>query len=213
MRRSSYKKYNLKKYKKYDKYKADHNRGLFNFYKPETAAQWVIFIAAMGMAAPMSPKGGLLDAICMCIEHYSEKSAAMKPRSLSQAVYYLKKRKAISIKEVDGEIKIVLKERGRKMVLQYRWNGLEVSKPSKWDGRWRMLMFDIPKGHEMARKALRRKLKGIGFLQFQKSVWIYPYPCEAEIDFISEYLEIAPYVNLIAVRIDKDGELRKAFKM
>lgn len=43
---------------------------------------------------------------------------------------------------------------------------------SKWDGRWRLVIFDIPEKNKTVRNLLRRKLKGWGFRQWQKSVWL-----------------------------------------
>ena len=74
-------------------------------------------------------------------------------------------------------------------------------------------MFDIPESEKFAREALREKLKNLGFAQFQKSIWIYPYPCENEIDFVTEFFSIAKHVNLITVKIDDDRPLRAEFNL
>ncbi len=74
-------------------------------------------------------------------------------------------------------------------------------------------MFDIPENRKSARESIRNKLKELGFTQFQKSVWLYPYPCEAEIDFITEYYSVAKYVNLITVKIENDKPLRVKFNL
>ena len=54
------------------------------------------------------------------------------------------------------------------------------------DGEWRIVIFDIPEKFKKAREALRMKLKELGFLELQKSVFIFPYECEDEINFIVE---------------------------
>lgn len=45
-----------------------------------------------------------------------------------------------------------------------------------WDGKWRLVLFDVPNGQEGARSRLRRYLKSAGFGYLQKSVWITPDP-------------------------------------
>lgn len=74
-------------------------------------------------------------------------------------------------------------------------------------------MFDIPHEAKLIRDSFRRKLKNIGFVAFQKSIWIYPYPCENEIDFVTEYLKIGKYLTLLTVRIENDLPLREKFNL
>lgn len=40
-----------------------------------------------------------------------------------------------------------------------------------WDGRWRLVIFDIPEKRRQARDLLRSKLKQWEFVHFQQSVW------------------------------------------
>ena len=48
-----------------------------------------------------------------------------------------------------------------------RWN-------RSWDGKWRMVIFDVPQARESARARLRRSLVQRGFGYLQNSVWITP---------------------------------------
>ncbi|MDO8570587.1 MAG: hypothetical protein Q7R97_03305 [Candidatus Daviesbacteria bacterium] len=41
----------------------------------------------------------------------------------------------------------------------------------KWDGKWRLIIFDVPEKRRAARDVLRRKLKEWEFIHFQQSVW------------------------------------------
>ena len=52
------------------------------------------------------------------------------------------------------------------------------SKPRRWDGKWRVLIFDIPERRNSLRKKIRITLIAIGFVRLQDSVWVYPYDCE-----------------------------------
>jgi len=49
-----------------------------------------------------------------------------------------------------------------------------------WDGRWRLVLFDVPTGQNAQRERLRRYLRHKGFGYLQNSVWIQPDPLEAE---------------------------------
>jgi phenylacetic acid degradation operon negative regulatory protein len=50
----------------------------------------------------------------------------------------------------------------------------------EWDGRWRLVLFDVPTAQNSHRVRLRRYLRDKGFGYLQKSVWITPDSLEAE---------------------------------
>lgn len=112
----------------------------------------------------------------------------------------------------DGTIQLELIERGNKRILQYKFEEMKIKIPLKWDGLWRLVMFDIPDKKKQAREALRAKLKTLGFYKIQESVFVHPYDCKGEIDFVKEFYNIYPFVKfIIAKEIDDDFELRKIF--
>lgn len=135
--------------------------------------------------------------------------------SLRQAIQNLYKNRLLDIKETDGgKVKIVLNKNGEKKALEYQLEKMEIKKPLKWDGKWRMVLFDIPHSKRKVRDALRFHLKRLGFFQYQKSVFVCPYQCADEIDFIIEFYQIRPNVRqLVISEIDNDLHLRKIFKI
>jgi phenylacetic acid degradation operon negative regulatory protein len=56
---------------------------------------------------------------------------------------------------------------------QARWS-------REWDGRWRLVLFDIPTAQNTHRERLRRYLRDKGFGYLQNSVWITPDSLETE---------------------------------
>ncbi len=50
----------------------------------------------------------------------------------------------------------------------------------EWDGHWRLVLFEIPTGHDAQRLRLYRYLRDKGYGHLQKSVWITPDPLEEE---------------------------------
>ncbi len=190
---------------------------LLNFRKPQTVTQWLIFLAATGIILS-SPAGtriflGELNKYIFERNQQNKKSKHAKTAQLSQTLYLLKKRKIINIRKSGNETVIELTEKGKNKKFQYDLNNLIIPKLEKWDGKWRFLMFYIPESKKSAREGLRKRLKKLGFFQFQKSVWIYPYPCEQEINFISEVFTVAPYINLLTVQLEDDEPLRLKFKL
>ncbi len=111
----------------------------------------------------------------------------------------------------DGKLALVLSEDGRKKVLSYDFDDLKISAPKKWDRKWRIIIFDLPKRFERERQAWRLKLRRLGFYQLQKSVWIHPFECENEIDFVTEHFGISPHVRIIVTEKFSGSEEVKDF--
>jgi len=113
-----------------------------------------------------------------------------------------------------GLVKIELTEKGRKKLFDFDFWDLKIKKPKRWDKKWRLVIFDIPKDKNKIRDIFRFKLKELGFYQLQKSVWLYPYECRGEISLLREYLRITPFVKLIITKdLEADDKLLKFFKL
>jgi DNA-binding transcriptional regulator PaaX len=136
-------------------------------------------------------------------------------RKIARLIERLKRNRLIILNEEDGKFKIELTEKGKRVVKEIQFEKMEIERPAIWDGKWRVVIFDIPeKYRKRARDALREKLKKLEFFRLQKSVWVIPYPCEKEIQFLCELFEIIPFVNIIiAENIYNDIKLRKYFKL
>ena len=82
----------------------------------------------------------------------------------------------------------------------------------KWDGQWRMIIFDVPEKKRRYRDYLRQMLKTLGFKELQKSTWVTPYPIP---DFLKELLweeRMKHFTRFITIKeIDYDKDLRKSF--
>ena len=115
---------------------------------------------------------------------YKNKSDYKKFRS---AFYYLKKKRFIDIEEKGFDIKIIPTEKGIKMMKRYKVLELKINKPKKWDGKIRIVAFDIPDKQRAKRNAFRYKLKELGFYSSQKSVWLHPFECKNEIKILKDF--------------------------
>ena len=112
----------------------------------------------------------------------------------------------------DGMVDLVLSEGGKSKILKYNLDKIKIKKPVQWDKLWRLVVFDIPEKKGQGRKALAAKLKELNFYPMQKSVFIHPYECKDEIDFITELFELAPYVRFLRVKdIDIELDLKEWF--
>jgi hypothetical protein len=127
----------------------------------------------------------------------------------------LQKRKLVSYQELEnGKIQITLTIQGKQKILLNQIDEMHLKKPAQWDKQWRLVMFDIPDMHKKAGEALRNKLKQMRFYPIQKSVFITPYPCEDEIDFIGSFFNIRKYILVMYVgRFEGEEKLKSYFKL
>lgn len=89
--------------------------------------------------------------------------------------------------------------KGKRKFLKYKLEELKIQQPKNWDGKWRIVAYDVPKERKFARDALRKTLKRLGFLRLQKSAYLYPYPCNDAIEFLRELYGIGENVTLLTV--------------
>lgn len=134
-------------------------------------------------------------------------------RAIDRAIQSLYESKLVDIRELaDGRTEMQLTERGKKKVLLMNIDAIKLPEPSRWDGKWRMVLFDIPEEKKRARDALRQKLTDIGFKELQKSVLVYPHACHDQLDFLIEYFELRRYVRTLeAINLDVGKHLEKKF--
>ena len=139
--------------------------------------------------------GGRSDVRFFVINEILEDIHNYTGKQLSLAVVDLKKEKLIQNKKnYDGSVSVSLTEKGVLRAINYKFKKLYWKK-EKWDGKWRMVSFDIPKECEKGRKALVYRLKIGGFYEMQESLFLYPYECKAEIDAFVELFKIKKYVR------------------
>lgn len=135
-----------------------------------------------------------------------------KREGFNNTFYYLKRKGYLIIEKRQNQIYISLTKKGKKRAGKYQIDDLKIKKSEKWDGLWRIVIFDIPDLTRMKREALRGKLKELGFCLFQKSVWVYPYDCQKAIILLRGFFGLkTTQLTLIEGKIEEDIILRKAF--
>ncbi len=90
----------------------------------------------------------------------------LKKNSLAQALRRLRLDGFIDLEEYNNKLVLKLTDTG-KVEADLR----KILLDENWDGKWRVVIFDIPEKHSKVRNALRGKLKVWGFTPWQKSVW------------------------------------------
>lgn len=149
------------------------------------------------------------------LEGLSDEWKKINKQSLERAIYSLYKSRLICEHEnLDGSLTMVLTDKGKNKAITFNIDNMEIKRPKIWDKKWHMVIFDIPEKKRQARDVLRETIKRLGFCEFQKSVFVYPFPCQNEIDYIIEYFDIRPWVRLVtAISLDNELHLQKLFNL
>lgn len=170
----------------------------------------VLFLGGVVLGLSRSPK-----QYFRTLKIISKDLKKIKEEETKKSIKDLYRNKMIEFKEnKDSTCVIVLSEKGKKKALTYSFENIAIPKPEKWDKKWRIVLFDIPEYLRNKRCVLRNKLEDLRFFKYQKSVFVYPYDCKNEIDFIIEFLEIRKFVRfIIAENLDNELHLKKYFNL
>lgn len=108
----------------------------------------------------------------------------------------------------------MLTENGREKAMRYAIAEMKILSQMTWDKKWRLIMLDIPEEKKQARRAINFALKKLGCVQYQKSVFVTPFPCEKEIDFVGECFGVRDHIRtIVAIGVENSESLRKVFKV
>ena len=135
------------------------------------------------------------------------------PSELGRVASRLERRGLVEIEEKDGYKLLRIKDRGRVEVLKYDWADFRV-KRAGWDGKWRLVFFDITEKEKKKREELRGYLKRLGMEQMQESVYVSPYDIMGEVRYLREVLGVPHGVKLAVLEwIDNGEELKEIFEL
>lgn len=126
--------------------------------------------------------------------------------NLAQRLYYLKEKKLIKAIIKDNQKYYEITKKGREIIAWDKIDEVAKRQTGGWDGFLRIVMFDIPEDKKSTREVVRKKLEKIGFIQEQKSVFIYPFECKEEIDALSYFCSAKTYIKYLVVQIIEGQE-------
>ena len=137
-------------------------------------------------------------------ERYRVKQALQKMQSQGILIRQIK----------NGKEVLVVSEKGKQQVWSVLPEDLQIARPRKWDGKWRMVTFDIPEKKSRVRREVSSKIRAVGMEAIQDSVFVSPFPCKAEIDRIAEHFDVKEFfIYLEADLIESSHDLSKKFNL
>lgn len=110
-------------------------------------------------------------------------------------------------------IRVRITEKGYRLLAKRKLEGMAAVHPKRWDGKWRMLMFDVPEKRHRDRDLLRKMIRTLGFYRLQASVWVYPYACQDMVELIrgAYAFERVHVLYIVAEHVEDDAHLRRHF--
>jgi len=131
---------------------------------------------------------------------------------LKRTLERLNRQKLIEIIPQKNKTVVKITEAGKTKILKYALEELTIEKQTPWDEKWRIVLYDIPNQSSVNRDHLRKILKNLGFLEIQKSVYLTPFPCEDQIDFLKSIFGLDKYIKLIiAEKIENEKPFKDYF--
>jgi len=135
-------------------------------------------------------------------------------KNVNRAVRRLESKGLLKREERGGKTVLRLTKRGEERLAHYRRGERRIPKPKRWDGKWRIVMFDIPERQRSVRDAVRNELVTFGFIKLQGSVWICPYECEDLIKLLKADYRIGKrLLYVVAERVEYDMPLKEQFEL
>jgi hypothetical protein len=134
---------------------------------------------------------------------YYEELKELKKNSARTMLWRLEKKGLVKKKEKQYQLTV----QGLKIVKIIKKEGVK----KEWDGKWRMVMFDIPEKKRDETNWLRYQLVAMDYKPLQKSVFIGKEPIEEDIfkDLMNH--NIIRYIRMITVGEIDDGEILADF--
>jgi len=141
-------------------------------------------------------------------EYFQHGKKKFNEKDIKNGITDLKKQQLIEKKKYNDSVIISLTEKGRLRSLNLSFKDF-YNRKEKWDGKWRMVAFDIPDKCKKGRNALRYRLRLGGFYELQESLFLYPYDCKKEIDNFVKLFGLEKYVRFALVDfIDNQDEIK-----
>lgn len=177
------------------------DRFLFLLYDSYEILEQGVFDPLEFITKPRGPSSIMVDSEYE--RTYKELRRRKRRKRFSQFIYYLKKQGYIRPAQLAGKQGVLLTKKGRRKALRYKHLSSPKNKKSqpkpREDGKWLMVIFDIPEKLKKNRDIFRDLLQGMGFKKLQISVWICPFDVASELERIILEYDLEAYVRIFLI--------------
>jgi len=132
------------------------------------------------------------------------------PYILRQTLKRLQMQKVVEFLDIDGVEVIRIAEKGKVKLLKYKIEDLKIHE-QVWDGKWRLIIYDIPVNKKIQRDLFRRFIQKMNLYQLQESVYLTPYHCELEIEYLRNYFGVGEHVVYLKIEKLENEDVYKRY--
>jgi len=175
----------------------------------------LVFVSGVALTAMIFPPAAkAVGGLAVAYLRYGNQGQWQYRGRVKQAVKRLERRGLIVTESRGEEFVVRITQAGRKWFRRYQFNHLVIERQKRWDGTWRIVLFDIPEDHHATRDTVREWLKRLGFARIQQSVWIIPWPCQVQFDSLCSEFRLGNQAMLLEAKtIAKGRALRRQFRL
>ncbi|MDP3956972.1 MAG: hypothetical protein Q8Q10_00525 [bacterium] len=172
-----------------------------------------IILSAIGMVGLVSLAVAAPNAIQLLKYFKPGQRRYQSKRYVNELISRLEERGWIYMQKKGGRSFARITKKGELELRKYQTKE-KLLKKAKWDGKWRVVIFDVREEKKGLRERIRSDIKAFGFIRLQDSVWVYPYDCEDLITLLKASCRIGKEVlYLIVEKIENDRWLRREFNL
>ena len=135
------------------------------------------------------------------------KNRNIDKEKVREKIYYLTKYGYIENIFENRQRIYQITKKGNKHLVESEKDDFKPTIPDHWDGHWRIAVFDIPEKKKVIRNYFRKKIVDFGFIQVQKSVYVFPFECEQKILKLVEKVGIKKNVTMITAFVLQGEEI------
>ena len=121
-------------------------------------------------------------------------------------VNYLQRKGYLNKFVENKESYLEITDLGKTMLKDIEYKNVKPERQNIWDGKWRVVIFDVPEDKKDYRDTFRRKIQSWNFKQIQKSVYAFPFECAKEITQISFHIGVTKFVTVMIAEIIQGEE-------
>jgi|SRR3989344_1419433 len=136
-------------------------------------------------------RSGLINPVFA--KYRKEKGA----KEFSKLIYYLKRKDYISVEKLRSNKGFIITKKGLSKIFKASFAIGE--KPKRKDGKWIMVIFDIPQKYSKSRALLRSVFRNLGYKMFQQSVWVTPYDVSKKTEQLLQHYSLDEFVKIFLI--------------
>ena len=120
-------------------------------------------------------------------------------RQFADFIRWLKSSNYIKVEQLKGKQAVMLTKKGIDRAIKAKFKIENYSFEKRKDGKWIMIIFDIPQKRNKSRNLLRSILKNLGYEMFQQSVWITPYDISEKTEELLQFYSLDEFVRIFLI--------------